>query len=248
MTTFFVKRGYPNNVLKKAADSVSQIPRSETLKTVSKKSKDRVPLVLTYHPHNVAIRDILFRNFNSIVLKDHEMAEVFQSPPITAYRKGKSLRQHLVSSSYKSATKLTKYKGTRPCKRPICLTCPFTWETEEVQGPINNFTIKTGFTCITENVVYAIRCKRCLMLYIGETYRRLGDCFVEHKRSIYNEDDCPVGAHFRRPDHTEQDMQVTVLLQTGSGEKQRQFLEQRIINLLGTLRPRGMNAKKQFYT
>ena len=117
-----------------------------------------------------------------------------------------------------------------------------------MQGPLNIFKIKSGFTCITENVVYAIRCRQCRMLYIGETYRRLGDRFVEHKRSIYNEDDCPVGLHFRRPDHSERDMQVTVLLQTGCGEKQRQFLEQRVINLLGTLRPRGMNAKKQFYT
>ena len=82
----------------------------------------------------------------------------------------------------------------------------------------------------------------------GETYRRLGDRFAEHLRSVTKDDDCPVGEHFRRPHHSIQDMQVTVLIQTSSGEKQRQFLEQRIINLLGTYRPRGMNVKKQFYT
>ena len=250
MTTFFVKRGYPQKVLDHALDSISQIPRSDALKPKPKRSKDRVPLVLTYHPHNVAIRDILFRNFKSIVLKDEQMAEIFKSPPITAYRKGKSLRQHLVSSNFKGTSKLSRsnYKGTKPCRRPNCVTCPFTWETDEVQGPETSFTIKTGFTCITENVVYAIRCKRCRMVYVGETYRILGDRFAEHRRSVRGGGDCPVGQHFSRPDHREQDMQVTVLVQTYSGEKARQFLEQRIINLLGTIRPRGMNVKKQFYT
>ncbi len=40
-------------------------------------------------------------------------------------------------------------------------------------------------------------------------------------------------------------MQVTVLLETCSGEKQRQFLEQRIIAYLGTVRPFGVNVKTQ---
>ena len=40
-------------------------------------------------------------------------------------------------------------------------------------------------------------------------------------------------------------MQVTVLLETCSGEEQTQFLEQRIINFLGTVRPFGMNVKTQ---
>ena len=248
MTTFFVKRGYPRKVLDRALDSISHKSRSDILKPKSTHCDDRVPLVLTYHPHNTIIRDILFRNFKSIVLQDEQMAEVFKLPPITAFRKGKSLGQHLVSSNFKSATKRNNHRGTRPCRRrPICNTCPFTWETDGVQGPENTFNIKTGFTCITENVVYAIRCKQCRMVYVGETYRRLGDRFAEHLRSVTKDDDCPVGEHFRRPHHSIQDMQVTVLIQTSSGEKQRQFLEQRIINLLGTFRPRGMNVKKQFY-
>ena len=74
-----------------------------------------------------------------------------------------------------------------------------------------------------------------------------GGRFNEHLYSIDTEVDCPVGEHFRRKFHSKSDMRVTVLVETYTGEKQRQFLEQRIINYLGTLRPRGMNAKKQFY-
>ncbi len=159
-------------------------------------TSDRVPLVLTYHPHNVAIQRILIRNFKSMVLEDPQMSAVFEdSLPITAYRKGKSLKQHLVSSTFKSQRATANYRGTRHCQRNRCSTCPFTWETDEVIGPSNTFTVKDSFTCISENIIYAIRCKQCSKLYIGETCRRLGDRFVEHKNSVKNGKDCP-GATF----------------------------------------------------
>ena len=199
MKSFFVKRGYPTRVLNKAISSVSQVNRTSALEPKTQSSSDRVPLVLTYHPHNTAIQNILIKNFRSIVLEDQHMAEVFNSPPLTAFRKGKSLRQHLVTSSFKSAARrpLADYRGTRKCKRPVCSTCQFTWETDEVNGPSNTFTLRNGFTCISENLIYAIKCKKCLMVYVGETYRRLGDRFAEHIRSVRNGGDCPVGRHFK---------------------------------------------------
>ena len=246
MRSFFTKRGYPDKVLDRAVSSVSRVNRREAMEPRVKSTSDRVPLVLTYHPHNVAIQNILIRNFKSIVLKDEYMSSVFaDSTPITAFRKGKSLKQHLVSSSYRSSRQPTSFKGTRPCKRTRCSTCPFTWKTDAVVGPSKTFQLKDGFTCITENVVYAIRCKRCSMIYVGETCRRLGDRFVEHKNSVTRDTECPVGEHFRGSSHSIKDMQVTVLLQTHHGEKQRQFLEQRIIKFLGTARPFGINVKNQ---
>lgn len=247
MKSFFVKRGYPGKVLDRAVTSVSRVTRTTAMEKKVQGNDDRVPLVLTYHPHNLAIKNILISNFKSIVLRDEYMSTVFsESLPIAAFRKGKSLKQHLVTSSFKSATRRppANFKGTRHCKRSRCSTCPFTWETDEVIGPSNTFKLKNGFTCVSENVVYAVRCKRCTMLYVGETCRRLGDRFVEHKQSVTNGKDCPVGEHFRQNNHSINDMQVTVLLETCSGEKQRQFLEQRIIHFLGTARPFGMNVKK----
>ena len=90
-------------------------------------------------------------------------------------------------------------------------------------------------------VVNDVRCFTWARL----NYRRLGDRFAEHKQSVTNGKDCQVGEHFRLNEHSKKDMQVTVLLQTCSGEKQRQFLEQRIISFLGTARPFGINVKTQ---
>ncbi len=96
MRSFFVKRGYPEQVLDRALNSVSRVNRSRAMEKRVRNTSDRVPLVLTYHPHNVAIQRILIRNFKSMVLEDPQMSAVFEdSLPITAYRKGKSLKQHL---------------------------------------------------------------------------------------------------------------------------------------------------------
>ena len=43
-----------------------------------------------------------------------------------------------------------------------------------------------AFTCITKNIVYGIIYKRCHIIYIWETGRRLADRITEHIRSIRN--------------------------------------------------------------
>ena len=90
-------------------------------------------------------------------------------------------------------------------------------------------------------------CKRCGKIYVGETYRILGDRFAEHRRNVKNakktKSDCPVALHFSQRDHCVNDMLVTVLVAVDCAKDNRQFLEQRIIHHLGTLRPRGINVK-----
>ena len=90
-------------------------------------------------------------------------------------------------------------------------------------------------------------CSRCEKIYIGETYRILGDRFREHIGSVRNSLDCPVGNHFRLPNHRLQDMQVTVVVKVECGLEWRRQLEQRIVYHLGTLRPRGLNVKRAYY-
>ena len=145
MYSFFQKRGYPSNVIDRALDTVSTQDRASTLKKRNNVHSDRVPLVLNFHPHNVAIQNILIRNFKKIVLEDAEMAEVFQSRvPITAFRRGKSLRDHLVSSTLQPADRRVRadYRGTRRCTRSVCKTCPHTLEITNIRGPANTFTIQ----------------------------------------------------------------------------------------------------------
>ena len=56
------------------------------------------------------------------------------------------------------------------------------------------------------------------MVYVGETYCRLGDYFVQHKQSVANGKDYPVSEHFWEENHSVNDMIVMVLLETCSGK------------------------------
>ena len=83
-----------------------QFPKAKRSEFMEKMVINTRDVVLTYHLHNVAIMNILSGNFKSRVLRDEYMWSVFNdSLPITANRKGNSLKVPLVTIVFKSATR-----------------------------------------------------------------------------------------------------------------------------------------------
>ena len=85
-------------------------------------------------------------------------------------------------------------------------------------------------------------CKLCKKTYIGETGRRLADCFREHLRDVEKNDtdaSKPVARHFNLPNHnSHHNMTICGLsLHLGNTES-RKNLEH-----LGTLYPLGINER-----
>ncbi len=66
MRDFFVQRGYPTSLLDTALSKASQIPLSETLTNpvTNVTENNQIPLVLTFHPFNFKVRDIIRKNFH----------------------------------------------------------------------------------------------------------------------------------------------------------------------------------------
>ena len=66
MREFFVQRGYPTSLLDTAFSKASLIPRSETLSNSVTNVTDhnRTSLVLTFHPFNFKVRDVIRKNFH----------------------------------------------------------------------------------------------------------------------------------------------------------------------------------------
>ncbi|KAJ8049400.1 hypothetical protein HOLleu_02139 [Holothuria leucospilota] len=93
----------------------------------------------------------------------------------------------------------------RRYRPPICYLGPLKISSElrpcSIVGPNNNrFNIHQDFTCTSANVVYVLVCKRCNILYVGETKRRLADQVTEHLRSIkQNLPGFPIATHFNPP-------------------------------------------------
>lgn len=94
-------------------------------------------------------------------------------------------------------TPIHSHPWTFPCNRKRCNTCPVVSSDQllSIQGP--SFMVTDRFSCISTNVVYILSCKRCNILYVGETKRRLAVRITEHLRSIdLNLPGFPVATHF----------------------------------------------------
>ena len=106
------------------------------------------------------------------------------------------------------------------------------------------------FTCISNNIVHGIICKRCNIIYIGETGRRLADRITEHIRSIRNNfSGFPVAQHFNPPSHCSlNDFSVTGIIHCNCSNGNRLNIENRIIFKHGTLSPLGLNTKSDTFS
>ena len=156
MCQFFDKRGYPVSVV--------QAGRQSALQTAEKENTDRIPFILTFHPHNHAVKSIILKNFK-LLQNDSETGTIFSQPPLISFKRDKNIGNFLVRSSFLT----NDQSGTFKCARLRCKTCPFIHNVEKMSGPKRSIKITDQFTCNSANVIYCITCSYCHKLYIGET-------------------------------------------------------------------------------
>ena len=236
MCTFFEKRGHSPTLLERDLQRVSRVSRCNAIHdaNVATNGTERIPLVLTYHPFNSHIKKILLANFN-ILMNDETTREIFSLLPLTSYRRDQNIRDILVHTSMKSQS--GSPAGTYPCGAPRCRTCAHVSATTIIDGPRHNITIREHFTCKSSNVVYCISCRRCPVLYIGESGRMLRERTGEHLKAITrNSPGFPVAEHFNRPRHGLDDMVERCVKQCRGTNDARCRDEMRLIFHLGTLR------------
>lgn len=240
----FLNMEYPFEVIEAAKMRARNKPRSEIIKTKTRKasnSHERPILALTYHSHNLPIRKIILDNF-SIIKEDPDLSAIFPHPPLTAFRKDRTLRDHLVRAKFNTTT--SNINGNSPCNQKQCKTCPYIHNPPKIEGPCGQFYIRSSLNCQSSNVVYAITCTLCGKIYIGETYRTLNERFAEHHMSIRLKYKYPVAVHFNSPNHNLSHLKICSLWKNSKGSTLRKFMESRIINSLGTTAPAGINIRQ----
>ena len=109
---------------------ISQHPGSDCT------AADRPPLVITYHPKNIAVCNILLRNYT--ILRDDDSTKVtFDKPPLKAFRRAKNLKDRLVHSSLPQV--LQRQIGTFPRNRRDCSNSSDCITTTQGQIKISEF-------------------------------------------------------------------------------------------------------------
>ena len=249
MASFFRNRDYPSNVIQRAQERVSAIPRHALISERSDvpDAQPTIPLVLTYHPTNALIKNIMTRNFH-LLRDDPDTRDIYEPVRILcSYRRDINLRDSLVRSHLNTISVSGEDRGTFPCGRSRCNTCTHTNASPTINTPGGCITITSRYTCISQNVVYVIKCCTCNKIYIGETGRRLGDRFREHLRSTRQANtDLPVGRHFASPSHACTDMLVSVIRSGFRDAQDRRRFEARMIFKHKTLHPGGLNTDFAF--
>ena len=239
-----VKDSIPYSILSKALNRVQNVNRESALEPSASDNEERIPFTLTFHPNNLAARNVVLRNFK-ILQSDPETAPIFPNPPLVSFKRDRNLRNSLVRSSLPSNLE----PGTFNCSRKVCNTCPFINSKTHIRGPNGSYQVNDHFDCTTSNIIYCITCTLCNKLYIGESGRKLGDRFREHLLDVKNKGSDlskPVARHFNLPGHSHEHMEICgIYLHLGNNET-RKRKEQRLIFKLGALAPNGINERFSF--
>eukprot|EP00061_Rhincodon_typus_P001286 g14294.t1 len=149
MSSFFKDHNFPSTVVENTLDRISRVSRTSALTPLPRNNnKDRIPLILTYHPINLRIQRIILRHFCHL-RSDPTTKDIFPSPPLPALRRHHSHRDSLVHSTLPTSP-ITP--DTSPCNRRRCYTCPYTTTLTSFPGPKKTFHIKQMFTCTSANV------------------------------------------------------------------------------------------------
>ena len=216
--------------------------RKDLLKeTTREEENDRIVVPLTFHPSNLKVAKVIRDRFG-LLENDDEVGGCFErKKPMMAYRRDKNLKDILVRARLKAQS--GSESGTVKCDRIRCYTCNHVSSDKIVVGPRGTFVIRESFSCVSSELIYAIECKKCGELYVGETSHRLGDRFVEHRRNVQNNvANNEIAAHFNQENHNGiQDMTIKGLKYC-SDTWTRKIEEQRIISRLGCVLGQGMNV------
>ena len=238
------KRGYPGKLIENQLSKVDKLRREDLLqvrKCKPSKKSNRVPLVMTFSNLLPDVHKIIHKHIR-VLHRSDRMKEVFDEPPIVAFRRDKNLCDTLVHGKTNKAIKVV---GTSACKAN-CELCGMISD-----HPIMDTMFQTSFNvvcdvhCELRNVVYAISCKRCnSVVYVGETERQLKERMKEHLRDVRLDKDKPINEHFSRSGHSHTDLQFSVLKKMYSADRiERRLNESAWIQDLKTLRPFGCNVK-----
>ena len=231
MCQFFKTRGYLDPVIHNSKHRAQSVhPQSAPLSSHNK-LEGRIPLTLTFHPHNISVKNIILKKFK-LLQHDPTTAEIFTQPLLISYKRDKNLGNFLVKSTLKS----DHQPGTFKCARVRCRTCPFISNANKISGPKRTVSITDHFSCISK-------------VYIGETGPRLGDRFREHLRDVeINHKDAskPVARHFNLPSHSHKHMAVCGLSLHLGNTQSRKNIEQKFIFQICTLSPCGINERFSF--
>ena len=152
LKTMLLERDYKLGIVNAAIGKAKAIPRPEALKKVIRSQEEgrRPVMVVTYDPRLPAIPALVTKHWRTMCREDPYLKEVFQKPPLVAYRKQKTtgnkiIRAKLPEPASRQPRRLLP--GMKKCSRSgkECSICP--WVREGKMAKATSSTYKKEITC-----------------------------------------------------------------------------------------------------
>ena len=245
MMKFFIQRGYQEKDLANDISLVRKMSRNELLQEKIKTAeKDpQSTFVCTWHPKLHRLSAILNLNFK-ILQNDPKLNSIFKENPTVAFRRKKNLKNILCRNDIRDKVP----RQDTCCKG--CQLCDKMSDKETITNKKNGVSVgvKPGGCCQSSGVVYAIYCKKCDDIYIGETKKTMAKRWSGHKYDIKRRpDNCDFAKHFVRSPHSEKDLEVFIIEHGITNADERKRLEDKYICKLQTLKKSGINCELGAY-
>ena len=235
-------RGYPRTLVKQAIAKAATKDRLTLLKPKddeTEKNGELIPFTVTFNPRNPPINNILHR-YRRIIDTASDLSHLRQYSMAVVFRRATNIKQVLVKSDLLPSN---VPNGSGPCNKP-CIICPHMVKTAHYTSSITKQTYKIlgHYNCKTKSVVYLITCNICNTQYVGQTGNTVNERIRGHLADIRaNNQFKPVARHFTAPNHSPQNLNVTVITQTTSDVNFRLRTEESFIQTLKTREPDGLN-------
>ena len=94
MCQFFKRRSYPDSAVTTGKHHAQEIDRETGLQTSQNEETNRIPFTLTYHPQNLAVKNVSLKNFK-ILCNYPETKHVFPPPPLISFKRDKNIGNFL---------------------------------------------------------------------------------------------------------------------------------------------------------
>ena len=248
---FFIRRGYKKHLLQKQIREVADMPRQELLTVKPKLMPDdhpsRTVLSIAWHPRLQFLQRALHSSYKRFSTQYATLKDVFPEPPLVAFRRNRTLRDTLVHARQcgKGQPAFSLKKSSSMLQKNMATSTSLTNEKEDV-------SVKTaGGNTSDRNVIYAAKCKKCQLIYVGYTTQPLNERFNIHRSDVTNHPDrSELPGHFHYTDGCdfERDLEVHVLQKmTCSSRAIMEAAEDKWILRLKTLSPSGLNSRYNEY-
>jgi hypothetical protein len=261
LTDAFIHRGYKETEIKAIIEKTENTQREDILYKQPTQKQPRPACILQYHPSLEHIGKSIRTYWEKYILSSPILAPIFPNYPVVAFKKNKSIRDHLVHSSLikiKNPDANNKIVPTpddthdivgtlQQCNNSNCITCKQYMNTADkftsyVTG--KDYKINTQMSCNTTNIIYLIECKQCSSQYIGETSQTLSKRLTQHIHAIRHQTDTRISWHFNQPRHSMKDITIRPIERIFTDNKKlRLNREHYWIKELKTIHPFGINKK-----